>query len=178
MKRKIAVFLCLVSLYLCALTACSAYGTNADYLRIHIRANSDLDADQEVKLVVRDSVIEYLSPFLCKVKTRKEAENVVLSHVNELQRQIDELLYSCGFFYGCSVRVDTEFFEKRSYGDLTLDAGYYRAVIVDLGTGEGHNWWCVAFPPLCFTLSENYENAQYRSILYDVVKKYLDKEEK
>ena len=76
------------------------------------------------------------------------------------------------------MRVDTEYFETRSYGDLTLDEGYYRAVIVELGTGEGKNWWCVAYPPLCFTLSENYENINYRSILYEVVKKYLDKEGK
>ena len=178
MRRKVFSFLCLSMLFLCALVGCLQQRENSDYLRIHIRANSDLAADQEVKLVVRDSVIEYLSPFLQNAKTRQEAEKIVLSHASEMEKAIDELLYSCGFFYGCTVRVDTEYFETRSYGDLTLDEGHYRAVIVELGTGEGKNWWCVAYPPLCFTLSENYENINYRSILYEVVKKYLDKEGK
>lgn len=178
MLRKVFSFLCLSMLFLCALGGCLQQRENSDYLRIHIRANSDRNVDQEVKLVVRDCVIDYLSPLLQSAKTRSEAEHIVLTHVPELENEIDELLYSCGFFYGCNVVIDTEFFDKRSYGELTLDEGYYRAIIIDLGTGKGHNWWCVAFPPLCFTLSENYDNIQYRSIVCDVVKKYLEKEEK
>ena len=90
---------------------------------------------------------------------------------------MDELLYSCGYYYGCEVYVDTEYFDKRSYENLTLEEGYYKAIIVNLGTGKGKNWWCVAFPPLCFT-SEDYDNVNYKSILYEIVKKYSDKEKK
>lgn len=178
MKRKIVLLFCLILFCSSLFCGCLKEKENPDYLRIHIRANSDRKQDQEVKLVVRDSVIAYLSPFLQKAATRQEAEEIVLSRVNELRKEIDELLYSCGFFYGCDIRVDTEYFDTRSYGELTLTEGYYRAVIVDLGDGEGHNWWCVAFPPLCFTLSEDYENIQYKSIVYEVVRKYLEREGK
>lgn len=148
------------------------------YLRIHIRANSDEKSDQEIKLAVRDEMIEYLSPLLSPASSRREAEKIVLSHREELRNATDEFLTKCGFDYGCEVSVRTEYFDERSYGDLTLSEGYYRAVVVELGSGLGKNWWCVAFPPLCFTLDENYENAVYKSYLYEIVKKYLQKEGK
>lgn len=174
MKKLLSILFLILFLFPC-LAGCSEK-EDPNYLRIHIRANSDSPDDQEIKLVVRDSVVEYLSPLLQSAKTRQEAEKIVLSHVDKLEKQIDELLFSCGYFYTCSVRIDTEFFEEKTYGDLTLEKGYYRAVIVALGTGEGKNWWCVAFPPLCFALGEDYQNIQYKSIVYEVVKKYLREE--
>lgn len=166
----------LVSVFMCFF-GCDALADET-YLRIHIRANSNEKADQEIKLAVRDGVIGYLSPLLSDAKTRKQAERIVLSHQSDLQEFIDEYLLQCGFSYRSAVSVRTERFDERTYGTLTLPEGYYRAVIVDLGTGEGKNWWCVAFPPLCFTLDENYENATYKSFLYEIIRKYLAKEGK
>ena len=176
MKKKIATGICLILLFLCVLAGCSTEEANGDYLRIHIRANSDAACDQDVKLAVRDSLIGYLSPFLQEASTRRQAEEIVTSRAGEIERAVNELLYSCGFYYGCTVRVDTEYFDERSYGSLTLPEGAYRAIIVELGSGQGKNWWCVAFPPLCFTLDENVENVQYKSILVEIVKKYVKKE--
>ena len=146
-------------------------------LRIHIRASSDSSSDQEVKLVVRDSVIEFLSPYLEKAKDSSDAEKIVRNLSSKMKNMIDEVLYSCGFFYGCEINIGTEFFEKKSYGEFTFESGYYRAVIVNLGTGKGRNWWCVAFPPLCFTLGEDYENINYKSILWEIIKKERENEQ-
>lgn len=179
MKKIYAILLCgviLVSVFSCFF-GCDALADET-YLRIHIRANSNEQADQEIKLAVRDGMIGYLSPLLSGAKTRFEAERIVLSHQSDLQSFVDEYLSRCGFSYRSTVAVRTERFEERTYGDLTLSEGYYRAVIVNLGTGEGKNWWCVAFPPLCFTLDENYENATYKSFLYEIIRKYLAKEGK
>lgn len=178
MKKNALIFLTTILIVMtvgCALGCVADNRPNSDYLRIHIRANSNRKCDQEVKLAVRDSVVGYLTPLLRDAKTRNQAEKIIISHKEKIQRLTDELLYSCGYYYGCKIKVDTEYFDKRTYGDLTLNEGYYRAIIIDLGEGEGKNWWCVAFPPLCFT-SEDYSNVTYKSILYEVVKKYIEKE--
>ncbi len=175
MKKNIAVLLVVIIMVLMLFGCVTKAMPNPDFLRIHIRANSNAQGDQEVKLAVRDSLIGYLSPLLRNAKTRKEAEKIVLSHAVDIERAVDELLYSCGYFYGCSLVVDTEYFEKRTYENLTLEEGFYRAIILNLGTGNGKNWWCVAFPPLCF-VSEDYDNVVYKSILYEIVKKYSEKE--
>jgi stage II sporulation protein R len=170
MKKIIAAFIVILML-LCALIGCAqAANSDTDYLRIHIRADSNEKADQEIKLVVRDSVIEYLSPYLSKAENAVQAEKIVKAHAEDLEAMIDELLFSCGFTYTAHVVIDTEYFEKNTYGDLVLDSGYYRAVIVNLGSGSGKNWWCVAYPPLCFTLGEDYDNVNYKSILYEIIK--------
>lgn len=177
MKKNIAICT-LIIFTLLLLFGCVGIGReNPDFLRIHIRANSDSQCDQEVKLTVRDSLIGYLSPLLRNAKTRNSAEKIIIAHKDGIEKAVDELLYSCGYYYGCEVYVDTEYFDKRSYENLTLEEGYYKAIIVNLGTGKGKNWWCVAFPPLCFT-SEDYDNVNYKSILYEIVKKYSDKEKK
>ena len=174
--KKNAVILLVIILFLVAASGCVRTITPSDgYLRIHIRASSNASCDQEIKLVVRDSLVKYLSPLLSEAQTRKEAEQIITGHIYEIEKATNELLYSCGYFYGCEVRVDTEYFERRRYENLVLEEGYYRAVIVNLGTGKGDNWWCVAFPPLCFTY-DDYENVNYKSILAEVVKKYLDEE--
>ncbi|MBR1624761.1 MAG: stage II sporulation protein R [Clostridia bacterium] len=180
MKRFFTLFLLVLLFATAFLTVALGCEEKVDgkYLRIHIRANSDGAEDQEIKLVARDGVIEYLTPFLSDARNRREAERIVLDHKEGISSVVNETLSRCGFTYGCNVRVGTEFFDERTYGDLTLPEGYYRAVIVELGSGEGKNWWCVAFPPLCFTLDEGYKNMQYKSILYEIVKKYLKREGK
>ena len=125
-----------------------------------------------------EKIMMMFTPFLSDARNRREAERIVLDHKEGISSVVNETLSRCGFTYGCNVRVGTEFFDERTYGDLTLPEGYYRAVIVELGSGEGKNWWCVAFPPLCFTLDEGYKNMQYKSILYEIVKKYLKREGK
>ncbi|MBO7390523.1 MAG: stage II sporulation protein R, partial [Clostridia bacterium] len=80
---------------------------------------------------------------------------------------------SCGYDYGCRVRLGRESFPTRTYGDLTLKEGVYDAVIVELGSGEGKNWWCVAYPPLCFIAAEETgkEEVEYRSWIADLFRK-------
>lgn len=170
MKKIIVVLLSVILMMIAS--SCMNYKKPMEgILRIHIRASSDNECDQEMKLVVRDCVIEYLSPILRKTENATDAEKTISEHKDELKNVIDEMLYSCGFFYGSEILIDTEYFETRSYGELTFDSGYYRAVIINLGTGEGRNWWCVAFPPLCFTVGEDYKNIIYKSILKEIINK-------
>jgi len=127
------------------------YDTKGDNLiRLHVLANSDSPKDQKVKLMVRDAVVQYLSPKLKDVKSNKIAKQIVMDNKVELTEVSKSILLANGFSYAVSIELGVFDFPVKSYGDLTLPEGKYEAVRVLLGEAKGANWWCVLFPPLCF----------------------------
>ena len=128
-----------------------------DYLRIHIRANSNSAVDQNVKYQIKDDIVAYLTPYLSEVKSKEEAVEIVEEHSSELEKICVDKLKSLGFNYSANVKITNEYFPTRTYVNTTLESGYYDAVIVELGEAEGDNWWCVMYPPLCFV--NNFENS-------------------
>ena len=160
-----------IVLILCCIAAlCGCEKVNDEYLRIHIRANSNLQEDQAIKLVVRDEVVKYLTPLLADKKSLSDAKRTVIGHKEELEKVADIVLRQYGFFYGAKCSVKVENFPERTYGDLTLKSGRYQAIIIELGEGTGDNWWCVAFPPLCF-VGDGQGEIEYKSILYEWLKR-------
>ena len=121
-----------------------------DYLRLHIRANSNLKIDQDVKYKVKDFMVDYLTPLLCNVSSKPQAVDIINDRKDEIEYQCLNLLRDNGFYYGVNIKINNEYFPTRNYNNTTLDAGYYDAVIVELGNASGDNWWCVMYPPLCF----------------------------
>lgn len=144
---------------------------NADYLRIHIRANSNCDADQNVKYEVKAAVVEALTPLLSGVSSKKKAMEIISDNLDLIDEVSDGVLRENGFYYGAKARLCKEDFPTRTYGELTLESGVYDALIVDLGSGEGDNWWCVVFPPLCFVADGEGEKVTYRSLIVEWFKK-------
>ena len=177
MKRYILIFLLLiiaaVSATLLLISCAPAAAHKSDYIRIHVRANSDSAKDQSVKLAVRDSIVQYISPLAIGIKSKEEMWQLLNNKKDEIRQRAEDTLVSCGYDYGCRVHLGREAFPTRSYGELTLEAGEYDAVIVELGTGEGKNWWCVAYPPLCFIASEETgkEEVEYRSWIAELFQK-------
>lgn len=142
-----------------------------DYLRLHIRANSNLAIDQNVKYEVKACVVDYLTPYLCNVKTKKEAVEVVEQLSSSIKTKCDAVLKQNGFNYVSNVKINNEYFPTRTYQNTTLESGYYDAVIIELGEAEGDNWWCVMYPPLCFVnKNENNMQIKYKSIVWDWIK--------
>lgn len=174
MKKKTAV-LCVVLLALClALCACSFGGENSRYLRIHIRANSNSAEDQSVKYLVKDAVVDYLTPLLASATTRDMAKEIVLANSDGIESAALAVLEERGFDYGAEAVVRREDFPTRTYGGLTLESGNYEALILNLGTGEGDNWWCVVYPPLCFVGGEQTgSGVVYKSALLEIIKKFF-----
>lgn len=129
-----------------------------DYLRIHIRANSNSQIDQSVKYKVKDSIVDYLTPWLCGVKTKQQAIEVVNKEKINMQNIGKKVLKENGFNYSVNVKIANEYFPTRTYNNTTLESGYYDAVIVELGDAVGDNWWCVMYPPLCFVGEYTNEN--------------------
>ena len=140
-----------------------------EYLRIHIRANSNSAEDQRVKYLVKDAVVEALIPLLSEAETKAEAKEIVEKNLNYVNAVADAVLASEGFDYCGKARVAVEQFPTRVYDDITLPAGEYEAVILDLGSGEGDNWWCLVYPAFCFIKSENSTNYVYISKIWEII---------
>lgn len=169
MKQSLLILgIVVLTLIVIVLSGCSQ-ASNADYLRLHIRANGNSPEEQSVKLAVRDAVVAYLTPMASQVSNKQEMQALLATHLDEVCMVADEVLTQHGYDYRTTAYFATENFPTRSYGDLTLEEGVYDALIINLGTGEGANWWCVAFPPLCFVEGEatGSDTVQYRSAIAD-----------
>lgn len=139
-----------------------------DYLRIHIRANSNTDLDQNIKYQIKDEVVKILTPYLCNVPTKQKAIDIILSLDDVLEAKCNNMLKQNGFNYKANIKINNEYFPARSYGGTTLDSGYYDAVIIELGQAVGDNWWCVMYPPLCFVNNfETNKQINYKSKIYE-----------
>ena len=120
-------------------------------VRLHILANSDSEEDQALKLRVRDRVLERATELLEQTGDRREAADVLQSHLPELERIAAEEISACGYEYDVTAEVANTMFPTKEYDGFTLPAGEYLALRIIIGEGNGHNWWCVVFPPLCTT---------------------------
>lgn len=120
-------------------------------IRFHVIANSDTTEDQTLKLKVRDEILNYISPKLKDSKDIDESRKI-LDENNEVMKEIArKVIKENGYEYEVITMLSHENFPVKSYGNVTLPQGNYEAYRIIIGSGEGHNWWCVMFPPLCFT---------------------------
>lgn len=139
-----------------------------DYLRLHIRANSNLEVDQLVKYEIKNELVDFLTPYLCNIESKEKAKKVVNQYLNLIKSKCLCVLKNKGFTYSVNIKIANEFFPTRTYSNTTLESGYYDAVIVELGEAKGDNWWCVMYPPLCFVnKNENTNQIKYKSIIYE-----------
>ena len=162
--RKDKVLLSVVSvalaLYLsfsCTYFVAAAQGVRDNVVRLHILANSDSEVDQRVKLRVRDALLEKNTELLTCGVNAENARAYFDKCKDELLETVYKVLKENGFDYGAEITLEKEYFETREYGELTFPAGEYMALRVVLGDGEGHNWWCVMFPPLCVPAADGVE---------------------
>lgn len=119
-------------------------------LRMHVIANSDSAEDQDLKLKVRDAVLAEGKEIFDGSVTAEEAQSKILPETERLHKAALDVIEKEGFEYDVKITVGSEYFNTRTYDNsVTLPAGYYTAVKVIIGEGEGHNWWCVMFPPMC-----------------------------
>ncbi|MCI6567686.1 MAG: stage II sporulation protein R [Dysosmobacter sp.] len=118
-------------------------------VRLHILANSDSEEDQALKLQVRDAVLERAEEILERAHDRSAAEEDLREALPELREIALETVAAQGYDYDVTAELTDAAFPTREYDGFTLPAGEYLALRLVIGAGEGHNWWCVVFPPLC-----------------------------
>lgn len=126
-----------------------------EVLRMHVIANSDSKEDQELKLKVRDRVLKEGKKLFDGSVTTQEAEEILKPAVPELEKAARDEIKRCGFDYPVKIIVGKDYFPTRTYEDkVTLPAYRYEAVKVIIGEGDGRNWWCVMFPPMCLPAAD------------------------
>lgn len=118
--------------------------------RLHVIANSDSDEDQELKYKVRDAILEYMNEISENCSSKEEIISLAYQYQNEFCKIAEEVIKENGYDYKVNVTIGNFEFPTKSYGDISLPAGYYDALRIEIGEAKGQNWWCVMFPPLCF----------------------------
>lgn len=127
-------------------------------LRLHVVANSDSDADQALKLEVRDAVLDCAAGYLENVSDVRAAEQVLGAHLAELAGAGQAVVREKGYDYAVRASLGTSHFPTKTYDGFALPAGDYRALRVTIGAGEGRNWWCVVFPALCVSAASEWQD--------------------
>lgn len=151
LKRfEIALIFAVLAVFLCGFGVNhEAKALSAKLVRLHVVANSDSDADQEVKLRVRDAVLEELEPLLSGVSDAERAREIIGENTGKINSAAEKTLASQGFSYNVETTLCRESFPTTEYGTFSLPAGEYLSLRVKIGSAQGHNWWCVVFPPIC-----------------------------
>lgn len=143
-------------------------------IRFHVIANSDSPEDQQLKAHVRDRIISYMNVKLKDSRDVEETKHIILENLGRIEEIARNEIRSSGREYPVKAMLGTFNFPTKLYGDITLPAGKYQALRVEIGKAEGANWWCVLFPPLCFV------DVTHGTVSADVkedLKKVLNQEE-
>lgn len=120
-------------------------------IRLRILAHSDSPSDQAIKAIVRDRIIEKMNAWSYQADTIEQARLVVKQQLNEFEDVVRTVLEEYGYTYSFQVELKEAEFPTKIYGNLVYSAGMYETLLITIGDGAGRNWWCVLFPPLCFT---------------------------
>ena len=153
----------------------TAVSQGGEYLRIHIRAESNDEKAQAVKYRVRDEIVEYLTPIVAECPSKEKAMQNLSARLSGIAEKASETLAKYGFAYGATAQIKVENFPTRVYSDYIFPAGEYTALIINLGSGQGDNWWCVVYPPLCFSATEN---VVYKSKIAEIIHNFQAQKQK
>ena len=145
----------------------------SDFLRIHIRANSNSEEDQAIKYAIKNNIVDALTPLIAESESKDDAINIISNNLNLIETVANNFLAQSGFNYSSKASINSEYFPLRQYDDYVLDSGLYDALILNLGTGLGDNWWCVVYPPLCFVNESSGTNIVYRSKILEIIKNFF-----
>ena len=146
--------------------------------RLHVIANSDSQEDQNLKYKVRDKILEYMNEISIDCSSKEEVIALAKENQEKFQDIAKKVIKENGYDYDVNVSIGNYEFPTKNYGDISLPAGNYDALRIEIGEAKGQNWWCVMFPPLCFvdvtsgvvpdeskeTIKENLNDEEYNLI--------------
>ncbi|MDO5517521.1 MAG: stage II sporulation protein R [Clostridium sp.] len=141
-------------------------------IRFHVIANSDSEEDQNLKIKVKNEVINYLYPYLDDSQSLDESREIIKSKMPEVQSIAEKVIKDNNYNYSVKLQLSRENFPEKSYGNIALPQGNYEAFRIIIGSGQGRNWWCVMFPPLCFV------DESKADVEYDKVEERINSENK
>lgn len=145
-------FLIFIYTSICAFSYAENVSTDIanSVFRLHVLANSDSEEDQSLKYKVRDNLLKYMNEICVDCPTKQEAIEKVYEYQDKFKQIALETIKNEGYSYDVNINIGNFEFPTKHYGDISLPAGFYDALRVEIGEAKGQNWWCVMFPPLCF----------------------------
>ncbi len=155
--KKIKLTLLLTFLFLAFIfTTISSYAETVftdisnNFFRLHILANSNSTEDQALKLKVRDEILNYMNTLSYDGLTKQEAIELTKNNLAKFEEIASNTIHLAGYNYPVNLEIGNFYFPTKEYGNISLPAGYYDALKIEIGEAKGNNWWCSLFPPLCF----------------------------
>lgn len=148
----ILIFFLFIYTIICAVSYVNAVSSNIEssVFRLHVIANSDSKEDQDLKYIVRDNILTYINEISKNASTKEEVIEIARNNIDTIKQIAQETVYENGYNYSVNIKIGNFAFPTKQYGDISLPAGFYDALRVEIGSASGQNWWCVMFPPLCF----------------------------
>lgn len=142
-------------------------------IRLRVVANSNSDYDQQIKLKVKTEVEKELFNLLKNTKGIEEARNTINNNLDYIDKKVNNLLIKEKYNLGYELNFGYNYFPEKEFKGVTYEEGMYESLLVTLGKGEGNNWWCVLFPPLCLLEAEESEEVEYKLFIQELIEKYL-----
>jgi len=144
-----------------------------DAIRIRVVPNSNSDYDQEIKGKVRDELQTSMYDLLKNTKSSDDARKVIEENLDSIKNNVENVLEREKYDKNYDVNFGMNYFPEKEYKGVKYEEGYYESLLVTLGEGKGDNWWCVLFPPLCLIEAEENTDVEYKSIVKEILDKYL-----
>ena len=152
--KSVIILLILFSLYIfiCANSYVQAVSSDIsnNVFRLHVIANSNCSEDQALKYKVRDALLDYMNSLNINISSKEEAISIAKNHKKDFENLAYQVIVEEGFDYSVNINIGNFNFPTKTYGEVSLPAGMYDALRVEIGNASGQNWWCVMFPSLCF----------------------------
>ena len=144
-----------------------------DALRIRVIANSNSEYDQNIKLKIKEMLEIKMYNLLKDIKGVENARNIINNNLINIENDVRNILENENYILGYNISFGDNYFPKKEYKGVTFNEGYYESLVVTLGSGEGDNWWCILFPPLCLMEAEESEEVEYKFFVQELFDKYF-----
>lgn len=144
-----------------------------DAIRLRVLAHSNTEYDQAIKTKVRVLVQQEMYELLKDTKGSGEAREKILLHMPMIETKVKQLLIKEQYPLSYNIHFGKNYFPEKQYKGVTYEAGLYESLLITIGSGEGDNWWCVLFPPLCLMEAEENTEVEYKSFVTEMIEKFM-----
>lgn len=171
-KTIIIILLAMLGFYFLSMKGSALIIPN-EAIRLRVLANSNSKEDQELKLKVRDELQLYMYELLKDTKGIDQAREKIKQNLDQIEDCVNRTLQKYDSAIKFQIDFGLNYFPDKEYKGVVYPAGEYESVLVTLGEGNGNNWWCVLFPPLCLMEAEESDTVEYKSFFQELIEKYL-----
>lgn len=171
--KKIIFSLVLIIVFYMMIGHVSSMAIPTDALRIRVIANSNSEYDQIIKQEVKDNIQYKLYDLLKDVKGSTQARQIIQENLPKIDSEVNATLQMLNYQLGYDINYGLNYFPSKKYKGTMYEEGYYESLVITLGEGQGDNWWCVLFPPLCLLEAEEATEVEYTSYVKELIDKYL-----